>query len=121
MLSRNQICIWAKRFEEFGIEGLKDKPKSGRKSAISDEKLIWLRNLVINESHTQFGYNTETWTAPILVKVVEKECNITYSDDMMYIILKKKLNLTHKKGKGFYPEADAEKRIAFLGQFEKNF
>lgn len=35
LLSHNQICIWAKRFNENGLAGLKDKVKTGRKSRIS--------------------------------------------------------------------------------------
>jgi transposase len=50
----------------------------------------------------------------LLVKVVEKHCNILYSDDMIYIILKKKLGLTHKKGKGFYAEANKEVSKKFV-------
>jgi transposase len=119
LLSHNQICIWAKRFNEQGIEGLKDKVKTGRKSRISPEQLVWLKNLVLHESPTQYDFNTETWTAPMLVKVLQKECNLTYSDDAVYILLKKKLALTHKKGKGFYREADSEKRAEFIEDFKK--
>ena len=114
LLSHSQICIWAKRFNEQGIEGLKDKVKTGRKPRISAEQLAWLKNLVLNESPTQYGFNTETWTAPMLVRMLETECDLTYSDDAVYILLKKKLNLTHKKGKGFYTEANAEKRVEFI-------
>lgn len=32
---------------------------------------------------------------------------------MVYILLKKNLGLTHKKGKGFYPEANKAKRQVF--------
>lgn len=114
LLSHSQICIWAKRFNEQGIEGLKDKVKTGRKPRISAEQLAWLKNLVLNKSPTQYGFNTETWTAPMLVRMLETECDLTYSDDAVYILLKKKLNLTHKKGKGFYTEANAEKRVEFI-------
>lgn len=118
-LSHNQICIWAKRFNEQGIEGLKDKVKSGRKPRITPEQLVWLKNLVLNESPTQYGFNTETWTAPMLVKMLQTEFNLTYSDDAVYVLLKKKLNLTHKKGKGIYTEANAEKRAEFVEDFLK--
>ena len=30
LLSHSQILIWAKRFNELGIDGLKDKPKTGQ-------------------------------------------------------------------------------------------
>lgn len=120
LLSHNQILIWSKRFIEKGIEGLKDKPKTGRKSKISEKQLSWLKNLVINESPTKYGYNTETWTAPLIVEVLDKEWQLKYSDDMVYILLKKKLGLTHKKGKGFYPEASKEKRQVFVETLKKN-
>ena len=119
LLSHNQILIWAKRFNENGLEGLKDRPKTGRKPQISEEQLIWLKQVVTQESPTKYEYNTETWTAPLLVNLLQKECNITYSDDMIYVILKKKLNLTHKKGKGFYPEANPEKRKKFVDDLKK--
>jgi transposase len=75
---------------------------------------------VVNESPIHHGFNTETWTAPLLVKVVKKYVNhITYSDDMIYMLLKKKLGLTHKKGKGFYAEAKPEVREKFVEDFKK--
>jgi transposase len=121
LLSHNQICIWVKRFTEFGLEGLKDKPKTGRKPQISNEQLAWLKNVVLTESPTKFCFNTETWTAPLIVKIIESHCNIKYSDDMVYIILKNKLGLTHKKGKGFYAEAKADVREKFVSDLKKNF
>lgn len=119
LLSHSQICIWTKRFNEYGIEGLKNKVKTGRKPRISKEELIWLKNLVLNESPTNHGFNTETWTAPMLVKILKSKCNLTYSDDAVYFFLKKKLGLSHKKGKGFYTEANKENREEFIEDFKK--
>jgi len=119
LLSHNQILIWAKRFNEQGLEGLKDKPKTGRKSRFSKEQYDWLKEVVLHKSPTEFSYNTDTWPAPLLVDLIKKECNITYSDDMIYNILKKKLGLTHKKGKGFYAEAKPEAREKFVEVLKK--
>jgi transposase len=119
LLSHNQICIWAKRFNENGVEGLKNKIKSGRVSKISESQLNWLDNLVLNESPTKFNFNTETWTAPMIVHALYTECNIKYSDDNIYVLLKKKLGFTHKKGKGFYKEANIKKRETFIEDFKK--
>jgi transposase len=97
LLSHNQICIWAKRFNEKGLNGLKDKVKTGRKPRISAAQLLWLKNLVLTESPTVHGFNTETWTAP----------------------MNNKLGLSHKKGKGFYGQANKEKREEFVEEFKK--
>jgi len=119
LLSHNQILIWAKRFNEFGLEGLKDRPKTGKKPKMSGEQLEWLKNTVLNQSPTKHGYNTETWTAPMLVEIIRTHCNIVFSDDNVYVILKKKLHLTYKKGKGFYPEADPKKQEEFVNDLKK--
>ena len=119
LLSHNQICIWAKRFEKDGIDGLKDRPKTGRKSRIDQKQLDWLEYIVLNESPTKYKFNTETWTAPLLVNVLLTECNLSYSDDAVYILLKKKLGFTHKKGRGFYREGNKEKRTEFVDSLKK--
>lgn len=119
LLSHNQICIWAKRFNQHGLEGLKEKVKTGRKSNISQEQLLWLKNLVLSESPTSHGFNTEIWTVPMLVKMLKLTHNLTYSGDAVYIFLKKKLGLSHKKGKGLYSEAAKEKREEFIEGFKK--
>jgi transposase len=118
-LSHNQICIWAKRFNENGLAGLKDKEKTGRKSRISPTQLLWLKNLVLPESPTAHGFNTETWTAPMLVKMLKSTHHLVYSDEAVYLLLKKKLGLSHKKGQGFYGEANKEKREAFVVALKK--
>jgi transposase len=114
LLSHNQICIWAKRFNEQGIAGLKDKVKTGRKPRTSQGQLVWLKTLVLTESPTHHGFNTNIWTAPMLVKILALKCNLTYSDDAIYFFLKKKLGLSHKKGKGFYSEANKENLENYL-------
>lgn len=120
LLSHNQICIWVKRLNEEGIKGLYDKPKSGRKMRISEAQLALLKHTVLHKEPSEFGFNTATWTAPLLVKWLQKECNLIYSDDAVYILLKNKLGLTYKKGKGFYPEASKEKRSEFISAYKKN-
>lgn len=119
LLSHSQICIWAKRFEKDGLEGLKDRVKTGRKPRITQIQLAWLDNVVSNESPTKYKFNTETWTAPLLVKVLMSEWNLIYSDDAVYVLLKKKLGFTHKKGRGFYREANKEARADFVESLKK--
>lgn len=119
LLSHNQICLWVKRLNAEGIKGLYNRPKPGRKSKISEAQLALMKDAVLHQSPADYGYNTATWTAPILVKWLQKQFNINYSDDAVYVLLNKKLGLSHKKGKGFYPEADKEKRKTFVQEIKK--
>jgi transposase len=119
LYSHNQICQFVKRYNKQGIEGLKDKPKPGRKPRLTPGQLAELKRIVLTESPEQHGFNSSTWTAPMLVKWVENNCNVTYSDDNIYLLLKNKLGLSHRKGKGFYPEANKDLRKNFSESLKK--
>ena len=119
LLSHNQICLWVKRLNKEGIKGLYDKPRPGRKSRISQEQLKQLKKIVTTKKPCDYHYNTAIWTAPLLVKWLKQHWNLSYSDDAVYILLKKKLGLSHKKAKGFYAEADKEKRKVFTETIKK--
>ncbi len=116
--SFKQITNWVHRFEESGIEGLKDKPKSGRIPKLAHENLIKLSNMLKNNSPEEFGYNTATWNGPILREYIEKNFGIQYQKAQIYNLLKK-LDFTYQKGKAKYPEADEEKREEFKETIKK--
>jgi len=116
--SFKQICNWVHRFEEFGIEGLKDKPRSGRKPRLTDANLEELSNVLQNNRPDEFGYNTATWNGPILKEYIEKHYHILYKKAQIYNLLKQ-LGFTYQKGKAQYPEADEQKRIAFKETLKK--
>ncbi len=42
---------WLNRFDEHGLEGLKDKPRSGRPLMVSEKKLLKIRQ-EISENHS---------------------------------------------------------------------
>ena len=42
------ICLWRKRYAEYGIEGLQDEPKPGRPREIGQEKVVDIVGLYLN-------------------------------------------------------------------------
>jgi putative transposase len=44
-LHRNRAwaCVWLKRYEKEGLEGLKNKPKTGRPSELSEEDICSIK------------------------------------------------------------------------------
>lgn len=116
--SFKQICNWVHRFEESGIEGLKDKPKSGRKSRLSEENLKELSIVLQNNRPDEFGYNTATWNGPILKEYIQKHYNVIYKKAQIYNLLKH-LGFTYQKGKAQYAEADEQKRKEFKAILKK--
>ena len=117
--SHSRYCIWAKRFNKAGIEGLKNNPRSGRRPCLSDKQLHELKGILLNESPQNFGYNAGTWTGMMLIDFISKKYGVSYKKANIYILLKRKLGLSYQKGRGFYPEADQVLREEFKTEYKK--
>lgn len=117
--SFKQILNWAHRFEKEGIDGLRNKKGRGRKSSLSEEQLSVLADILENKSPTDYGYNTETWTGPLVIDWIRKKYNIEYKKAQIYNIIKD-LGFTHQKAKGFYPETDLKAQEEFKESLKKN-
>jgi len=116
--SFKQICNWVHRFEEDGLNGLRDKPKSGKPSRLSDKQKEELKNILQNNKPVDYGYNTGTWNGPILIDYLKKTYAIEYKKAQIYNILKT-LGFTYQKGRARYPEADERKRDEFKETLKK--
>ena len=116
--SFKQILNWVHRFEEEGIAGLKDKPKSGRKPKLTIEQKDEVKQVILSESPEKYGYNTATWNGPILIDYIKKTYGIEYKKAQIYNILKN-MGLTFQRGRANYPEADEEKRKEFIKLIKK--
>jgi transposase len=118
--SHSQYCAWVKRLNESGIEGLKDKAKPGRRAKLSLEQWQQIKQMMLSESAEQHGYNSSTWTAAMLIDYIQKQYQVGYKQAAIYVILKQKLGLSYQKGKGFYPEALAERQQVFVEDLKKD-
>lgn len=116
--SFKQILNWVHRFEQEGIEGLRDKPGRGRKSSLSVEQESILSELLLKVSPVDHGYNTETWTGPILIDWVKTNFEVEFKKAQIYNIVKK-LGFSYQKAKGFYPEADPKAQDEFKETLKK--
>lgn len=117
--SFKQITNWVHRFEQEGLDGLRDKPGRGRKSRLSEEQKQELSDLLSTKSPESYGYNSDTWTGPLLIDWISTHYSITFKKAQIYNIIKE-LGFTYQKAKGFYPEADPNQRKEFKEQLKKN-
>src|SRR5271154_1182974 len=76
--SFKQITNWVHRFEKEGIEGLKDKEGRGRTGRLSESQRKGIGRLLTDEPPTDHGYNSATWTGPMLIEWIEKHYQISY-------------------------------------------
>ncbi len=115
--SFKQITNWVHRFEKEGIDGLRDKVGRGRTARLNKEQLQDL-SVVLRESPEDYGYNSGTWTGPMLIEWVNNKFGILYKKVQIYNIIKK-LGFTYQKGKGIFPEADIQQQEVFKEALKK--
>ena len=75
--SFKQITNWVHRFEKEGIDGLRDKEGRGRIARLNKEQREGL-SLLLNEQPDKHGYNSATWTGPMVIEWIEKNYGIVY-------------------------------------------
>jgi putative transposase len=64
------VVYWKRRFAEEGLEGLKDRPRSGRPPKVTRWKLKRIRKLVEKKQY---------WTATEVMKLVCEKTGVQYS------------------------------------------
>ncbi|HEX8675870.1 MAG TPA: helix-turn-helix domain-containing protein [Segetibacter sp.] len=115
--SFKQITNWVHRFEKEGIDGLRDKEGRGRIARLNKEQREGL-SLLLNEQPDKHGYNSATWTGPMVIEWIEKNYGIVYKRAQIYNIIKS-LGFSYQKGKGIFPERDVEKQDVFKTSLKK--
>jgi transposase len=117
--SFKQITNWVHRFEQEGLDGLRDKKGRGRKDRMTLAQKQEVAMLLKKESPIKFGFNTATWTGPLLIDWIKKEFKIEYKKAQIYTIIKS-LGFSYQKGKGIFPEAQAGQQAQFKKHIKKN-
>ena len=116
--SFKQITNWVHRFETEGIDGLRDKPGRGRTARLDEAQRNRIADLLAKESPADHGYNTATWTGPLLIEWIAKDYGLVYKKAHIYNIIKS-LGFTYQKGRGLFPETDTKKQETFKAALKK--
>ncbi len=112
--SFKSICNWVHRLNEGGVDALVDKVKPGRNTRLDGTTLAAIKTVLLTQKPDDYGYNSASWTGPLLIELIKQQYGVVYKKAQIYNILKK-LGLTFQKAKGIYPEAaDRQEKIADL-------
>jgi transposase len=98
-ISFKQITTWVHRFEEQGVDGLRNRKGRGRKSQLSKAQMQRIKRLVLKEPPTDHGYEQSRWTGPLLADWVEINYEIKYERAQIYNLLRK-LGIVFYKNQG---------------------
>jgi transposase len=102
--SFKQITNWVHQFEKEGIDGLRDKAGRGRKAKLNSLQLQRIKDLLLKETPADHGFNSATWTGPLLIEWIKKQYGLEYKKAQIYNIIKS-LGFSYQKGKGIFAQS----------------
>jgi transposase len=88
-VSKPTIYGWINRWNDSKVEGLANKPKSGRPLKADDEYSLALEE-VIDKAPSEFGYDFALWTIDRLRAHLEKKTKINLRESRFRALLKRK-------------------------------
>jgi putative transposase len=110
-MDRQTLRDWVIRFNAEGIEGLRDRPRSGRPPWLDDGQLAAFKALVLRGPDPERD-GVSSWRAKDLCRIVEQRCGVSYSENGMLRLLHD-LGLSWQKARPLHPEADRQAQARF--------
>lgn len=110
-MDRQTLRDWVIRFNAQGVEGLSDRPRSGRPAWLDDGQLATLRAVVLRGPDPERD-GVSTWRAKDLCRIVEARFGVSYTENGMLRLLHD-LGLSWQKARPVHPEADCKAQEAF--------
>lgn len=110
-MDRQTLRDWVIRFNAEGIEGVRDRPKSGRPTWLDDGQLAALKALVLRGPAPERD-GVSTWRAKDLCRIVEDRFGVTSTENGMLRLLHD-LGLSWQKARPVHPEADLKAQARF--------
>ena len=87
--SVSSIYRWHDQWRENGVDGVDDKPRSGRPKVTTEEYCQKLEKVMAKDPH-ELGYVFTIWTVARLEKHMKKETGIEMSEETLRQLLKEK-------------------------------
>ena len=110
--SRQKVSLWLKTYSKSGVEGLYDKPKSGRPQELTDIQSLCLCD-IIDSGPVAYSLTTGVWTSPIIRNIIYEEFGVWYHDAHVRRLLKK-FGFSVQRPKHLLANADAEKKTSWV-------
>ena len=103
---------WLNRFDKLGLEGLKDKPRSGRPLLVSEKKMLRIRQEITE--------NPSGWEAKQVMDLIHKKTGVRYHEVHIYRLLHRWGFSPKAPQKRFVNTASREEKEAFKKGYRKH-
>jgi transposase len=108
-VSRRSVNIWIKAYLDFGLEGLKVKPRSGRPARLTSKQLEQVKSYVVDNAIKKQGGRLQGKDVQAYIK---NTFGVTYQKTNIYQLLHK-LNLSWITTRSKHPKQSVEAQAAF--------
>jgi transposase len=110
-MDRQTLRDWVIRFNAEGVEGLRDRPKSGRPTWLDEGQQAAFKALVLRGPDPERD-GVSSWRAKDLCRMVAARFGVVYSENGMLRLLHD-LGLSWQKARPIHPEADLKAQARF--------
>jgi putative transposase len=114
-MDRQTLRDWVIRFNAEGVEGLRDRPRSGRPPWLDEGQLAAFKALVLRGPDAERD-GISTWRAKDLCRIVEQRFGVRYAENGILRLLHD-LGLSWQKARPIHPGTDPQAQA----RFKKNF
>jgi transposase len=112
--SRAWAYKWYKRYSNKGLEGLKDKPRSGRPPLVNQDLMIKIRKELEDSN------NTVGWDFRQVMDIIQKRTGIKYHEVHIYRLLHKWGFIQKAPQKRFVRTASKEEKMKFKKGYKRS-
>lgn len=112
-LERQALGDAVKRYNAEGLDGLKDRPRSGRRCRLTDTQQAELAAVIVQGPDPDKD-GVSAYTLEDLCTLVEKRFERTYTDRGMSKVIKR-LGFSRQKARPHHPAKDEAAQAAFKG------
>jgi transposase len=116
-MDRQTLRDWVIRFNAAGIDGLRDRPRSGRPPFLDEGQIAALKAIVLRGPNPERD-GVSAWTAKDLCQIALDRFGVSYSENGMLDLLHG-LNLSWQKTRPVHPQADPKAQAAFKKSFRR--
>ena len=110
-MGRQTLRDWVIRFNVEGVEGLRDRPRSGRPPFLGEGQMAAFKALVLRGPDPERD-GVSSWTAKDLCRMVQDRFGVSYSENGMLDLLHG-LGLSWQKTRPVHPQANPKAQQAF--------
>jgi len=118
-ITKDTVSNIHQTYRNEGLNGIPDKPKSGRPPRLNEEQRAKLKEVILRKAPSEVGFPSDfNWTAGLIAKYIKREYGYDYSIRGVTGMFER-MGLSYTRPTYVLAKADKQKQEEFVQDFEK--